>query len=136
MFEEDRPLPPRQERSIEGSGDKSSIIQQRYRVLNDTMRYVEPQQEPEAINGARKRLARDFLPPWRTEEDLPHSARILYQEAADLATIPLKTLVTATSQMERKLEIWSGKREKERRGEEAENGAGHWKGNGKETEPS
>lgn len=71
------------------------------------------------------RQPRDFCPVWRSEEDLPDIARMLYREAAERAAIPLVVLVRAAAQVERRLEVWCMQRAKERRRE---------KGKGKATE--
>lgn len=49
---------------------------------------------------------------------MPDTAREFYSQAADLAAIPLKTLVTAVTQIERRLEVWSAQIEKQRRVED------------------
>lgn len=112
--------------------EEKADVRQRYRALNDTMRTIEPKQGLNATNGIRKRLERDYLPTWRTADDLPQPAKILYQEAADMAAIPLKTLITAASQVERRLEVWSANRERGRRKEEEEEEVMDLKGKGKE----
>ncbi|ETS82533.1 hypothetical protein PFICI_04409 [Pestalotiopsis fici W106-1] len=89
-------------------------IQQGYRAINANMSFKEPQEDPPLLSGVRKRLERDFCPTWRTEQDLPDAARAFYQEAADVAAIPLKLLLMTCSQVERRLEIWSHKREMEK----------------------
>jgi hypothetical protein len=83
--------------------------------MNAAMRFIEPQVDPPTLDGVKKRLERDFCPTWRTEDKLPEAAKFFYQEAANLAAIPLKTLIMACSQVERRLEIWSAAQERERK---------------------
>ncbi|KAK9424967.1 hypothetical protein SUNI508_13288 [Seiridium unicorne] len=54
---------------------KTSIIQQRYRDMNATMKLAGPE-DPESVNGVRKRLERDFCPTWRAEDELPGQPEI------------------------------------------------------------
>ncbi|KAI1493495.1 hypothetical protein F5X96DRAFT_184320 [Biscogniauxia mediterranea] len=107
-------------------------IRRRYEVLNSSVRYLEPAQadkhphdnnneeeEDEREEGDRNnaegpaRHPRDFCPIWRTEEDLPPAAKVLYSRAADLAGIPLSNVVRCATQVERRLEVWSSGRTKE-----------------------
>ncbi|KAH6658951.1 hypothetical protein BKA67DRAFT_529141 [Truncatella angustata] len=108
----------------------TNTLKRQYQRLNETMRVLEPQPDPQPVKGnTRKRPDRDFCPTWRTEEDLPATAKALYREAADLAAIPLKSLIVAGLQVERRLEIWSAQREKQKRrtGEVAEDAKGKGK---------
>ncbi|KAH7031062.1 uncharacterized protein B0I36DRAFT_323110 [Microdochium trichocladiopsis] len=57
-----------------------------------------------------------WCPIWQTVEDLPDIARFAYKEAADLAAIPLSTLVRACGQIERRLEVVCKERWSERKG--------------------
>jgi hypothetical protein len=84
------------------------------------MKLVEPQPDPEPVDGRRKRPERDFCPVWRAESDLPDAAKVLYQDAADLIAVPLRTLLTAAVQVERRLEIWSAGKQRAKRKEEAD----------------
>ncbi|KAI1638658.1 hypothetical protein F4809DRAFT_239794 [Biscogniauxia mediterranea] len=109
-------------------------IRRRYEVLNSSVRYLEPAQadkhphdnnndeeddddEGEEGDGNNAedpaRNPRDFCPIWRTEEDLPPAAKVLYSRAADLAGIPLSNVVRCATQVERRLEVWSSGRTKE-----------------------
>jgi RNA polymerase I-specific transcription initiation factor RRN7 len=101
--------------------DMTIKIQQGYRAMNANMSFREPQENPPIVGGVRKRLERDFCPTWRTEEELPDAARVFYQEAAELAAIPLKLLLMACLQVERKLEVWSRKKQMEKGSEEIPN---------------
>lgn len=119
------PAPPTISRIFDSKSDRTlpdnrhdieemaTKIQRGYRTLNATMTFKEPQADLPMVNGVRKRLERDFCPTWRAEDDLPETARVFCQEAADLAAIPLKLLLQTCSQMERRLEVWSHKKEKE-----------------------
>lgn len=87
------------------------VAKDRYKAVRSTMRMVEPQPDP----PKGKRPERDFCPVWRTVEDLPAAAKIFYQEAANLAAIPLLTLTMTAAQVERRLEVWSSQRLREKR---------------------
>ncbi|KAK9778455.1 hypothetical protein SCAR479_04477 [Seiridium cardinale] len=96
---------------------RTSIIQQRYRDMNATMKLIRPEEDPASVNGVRKSLERDFCPTWRTEDELPAAAKAFYREAAELSAIPLSILILASAQVERRLEVWAAKHEKERQRE-------------------
>lgn len=99
---------------------------ERFRLVNKHMRVIEPKRDEEVPVASMKprRPERDFLPVWRTEDDLPDTAKVFYMEAARTAAVPLRTLINATNQVERRLELWCGKRGKERRAELSATGAG------------
>ncbi|KAI0014246.1 hypothetical protein F4779DRAFT_1336 [Xylariaceae sp. FL0662B] len=93
--------------------DNSRQIKQRFRGLNRSMVEVEPvTEDPE---DKKKKQERDFCPVWRSEEDLPDAAKTLYGRAADLAAIPLNTLIRSATQVERRLEVWCIQRAKRER---------------------
>ena len=83
------------------------------------MRVIQPKGDEELPIASMKlrRPERDFLPIWRTEDDLPSAAKVFYTEAARTAAVPLRTLINATNQVERRLAWWCDKRGKERRAE-------------------
>lgn len=82
-------------------------LRSRYAELNGSMGVVEPMPDPEdPENEKKEKQPRDFLPVWRTQEDLPDAAMALYSKAAELASIPLSTLIRGTVQVERRLELW------------------------------
>ncbi|RYO75486.1 hypothetical protein DL762_010024 [Monosporascus cannonballus] len=94
----------------------------RYRAVNRTVKVVEAapdspagKEEEEEEEDTRQRQPRDSCPVWRSEEDLPDVARLLYSEAAEMAAVPLASLVRAAAQAERRLEVWCTQRAKERR---------------------
>ncbi|RYP03709.1 hypothetical protein DL764_004970 [Monosporascus ibericus] len=81
----------------------------RYRAVNRTVKVVEAAPDSPASEeeeDARQRQPWDSCPAWRTEEDLPDVARLLYSEAAEMAAVPLASLVRAAAQAERRLEAW------------------------------
>ncbi|RYC53962.1 hypothetical protein CHU98_g12249, partial [Xylaria longipes] len=53
-----------------------------------------------------KTQPRNLCPVWRSEADLPDAAKILYGKAAELAAIPLATLILGAKQVERQVELW------------------------------
>lgn len=110
----------RPEANKESKQDDEALIKQRYDSVNSAMTFTKPQPDPEPVNGRKKRPERDFCPVWRNKDDLPDAARILYQEAGDLAAIPLQTLITAAVQVERRLEIWSAEKERAKKKEAAD----------------
>ena len=57
-----------------------------------------------------------WCPIWRTKEDLPGDARIVYEEASRLSAVPLATLIRACGQIERRLQVWYTARWRERKG--------------------
>ncbi|KAI0132773.1 hypothetical protein BJ170DRAFT_261598 [Xylariales sp. AK1849] len=112
--------PPKQLNEAPGNEDdkqwnNNAIVNERYQTINATMKLVQPQPDP----YTRKRPERDFCPVWRTEDDLTAAAKAFYQQAATLAAIPLKTLITAAFQVERQLEVWSAEKERAKRKETA-----------------
>ncbi|KAI1107043.1 hypothetical protein F4804DRAFT_258391 [Jackrogersella minutella] len=91
-------------------------IRNRYAALNESTKVVEPVPEPEDLeNQKREKQARDFCPVWRTQEDLPHAAKVLYEKAANLAAINLNTLIRGAAQVERRLEVWCTQRARRER---------------------
>lgn len=97
----------------------NASIAERFRLVNKNMRVVEPKRDEElpVASMRLRRPERDLLPVWRTEDDLPSTAKVFYTEAARTAAIPLRTLITATNQVERRLELWCDKRGRDRREE-------------------
>ncbi|KAI8946193.1 hypothetical protein F4801DRAFT_565625 [Xylaria longipes] len=53
-----------------------------------------------------KTQPRNLCPVWRSEADLPDAAKVLYGKAAELAAIPLATLILGAKQVERQVELW------------------------------
>ncbi|KAI0111983.1 hypothetical protein F4814DRAFT_376095 [Daldinia grandis] len=87
-------------------------IRSRYEALNSSMRILEP--VPISPENSNKKQSQDFCPVWRTPEELPDAAKVFYAKAADLASMPLHTLVRGATQVERQLEVWCIQRAKER----------------------
>ncbi|KAI0597446.1 hypothetical protein F4775DRAFT_593364 [Biscogniauxia sp. FL1348] len=139
------PPQPRWDSAASTTGEQ---IQRRYEVLNSSVRYLEPVQvdkqphnnnnndgnddnDDEGVgrdgNVAKDptRNPQDFCPIWRTEDDLPPAAKVLYNRAADLAGIPLSDVVRCATQVERRLEMWScGRTGEERRRRDKGKGKG------------
>ncbi|RYP91371.1 hypothetical protein DL770_002511 [Monosporascus sp. CRB-9-2] len=92
--------------AVGGDGEST----RRYRAVNGTVKVVEAAPDSPAgkedEGDARQRHPRDSCPVWRSEEDLPDVARLLYLEAAEMAAVPLVSLVRAAAQVERRLEAW------------------------------
>lgn len=78
------------------------MIVERYRAISRLTR-VEP-----VIEGVvnEEQQARNLCPVWRSEADLPDAAKALYEKAAELAAIPLRTLIRGATQVETRLEAW------------------------------
>ncbi|RYP82678.1 hypothetical protein DL769_001585 [Monosporascus sp. CRB-8-3] len=101
--------------AVGGDGEST----RRYRAVNRTVKVVEaapdsPAGEEDDDDDGRQRQPRDSCPVWRSEEDLPDVARLLYSEAAGMAAVPLVSLVRAVAQAERRLELGCTQRAKER----------------------
>ncbi|KAI1386160.1 uncharacterized protein F4822DRAFT_306999 [Hypoxylon trugodes] len=107
----------------QSNGDiESQRMKDRYEAINDTMLMVQPVPDPE--DADIKKQDRDFCPVWRTPEDLPDAAKALYSKAADLAAIPLNTLIKGAVQVERQLEVWCIQRARKARDNEKSKGKG------------
>lgn len=102
--------------------DQDKLVVERYQTVNSTMKFIEPEEPGELVDkyGRKPRSDRDYCPVWRTEDDLPEAARIFYKEAAKTAAVPLRNLINAAAQVERRLEMWCVQRERARRMEAAE----------------
>ena len=129
-------------RAADDDSDDGQAVR-RWRATGRTTRAVNPASEDEEgeedeEGGETRRLPRDFCPVWRSEDDLPETARALYREAAALAAVPTATLVRAAAQVEHRLEVWGLRRAQRGRdkgkgkGKERERGKGKGKGRGKE----
>ncbi|KAI0441774.1 hypothetical protein F4803DRAFT_551793 [Xylaria telfairii] len=75
----------------------------RYERLGRSIRSVRPVIE---TTENEKNQPRNLCPIWRSEADLPDAAKLLYQKAAELAAIPLTTLIRGVVQVERQLQLW------------------------------
>ncbi|KAI0532616.1 hypothetical protein GGR58DRAFT_489604 [Xylaria digitata] len=84
----------------ENRGDRTK---KQYEILAQSIKLVAP-----VIDSAEneKSEPRNLCPIWRREADLPDAAKVLYSKAAELAGIPLATLVRGAVQVEKQLEIW------------------------------
>ncbi|KAI1412199.1 hypothetical protein F5Y13DRAFT_163866 [Hypoxylon sp. FL1857] len=126
---------PTQENKQSHEDIENERIRNRYEALNSSSNIIEPVPDPEDLeNSARNKQARDSCPVWRTEEDLPDVARTLYSKAADLAAIPLNTLIRGATQVEKQIEIWCVQRAKQQRDKGKEKGKGKavWTGDDSE----
>ncbi|OTB00061.1 hypothetical protein M426DRAFT_324563 [Hypoxylon sp. CI-4A] len=96
--------------------EETKRIKDRYQDLHSSITTVEPvpDDEDQEIENKEKQ-DRDFLPVWRTEEDLPDAANGFYKKAASLAVIPLDTLLRGAVQVERQLEVWCAQKERRER---------------------
>ncbi|KAI0459575.1 hypothetical protein F5B21DRAFT_455322 [Xylaria acuta] len=74
-----------------------------YEQLGRTITSVRPVIE---TTGNEKTQPRNLCPIWRSEADLPDAAKVLYGKAAELAAIPLATLIRGAVQVEKQVEIW------------------------------
>ncbi|KAK7957131.1 uncharacterized protein PG986_006353 [Apiospora aurea] len=102
--------------------DHDELVVERYQTVNSTMKIIEPEQPVETFDKKGRAITseRDYCPVWRTEDDLPRTARMFYKEAAKTAAVPLRSLINAAAQVERRLEIWCVQRERARRMEAME----------------
>ncbi|KAK8128577.1 hypothetical protein PG984_009685 [Apiospora sp. TS-2023a] len=102
--------------------DLDELVVERYQTVNSTMKFIEPEQPEDLVdkNGRKTRSERDYCPVWRTEDDLPEAAKIFYKEAAKAAAVPLRNLINAAAQVERRLEMWCVQRERAKRMEAAD----------------
>ncbi|KAK6852789.1 Ubiquitin-like protein [Apiospora arundinis] len=97
--------------------DQDKLVVERYQTVNSSMKFIEPEQPEELFDrkGNKQQSERDYCPVWRTEEDLPETAKMFYREAAKTAATPLRSLINAAAQVERRLEMWCVQRERARR---------------------
>lgn len=109
LFKQERSSPiPDESRNLEG--DQDDRTKRRYERLSHLIRSVNP--VPESKEN-EKVQARNLCPIWHTEADLPDTAKALYNKAAELAAIPLSTLIQGATQVERQLEVWCIRKTKE-----------------------
>jgi RNA polymerase I-specific transcription initiation factor RRN7 len=78
-------------------------IKDNYERLSHSIRLVSPVVD---TTQDEKLQPRNLCPVWRSEEDLPEAAKVLYGKAAELASIKMITLIRAAKQVERQLELW------------------------------
>ncbi|KAI0970559.1 hypothetical protein F4678DRAFT_113099 [Xylaria arbuscula] len=90
--------------------DKSNETMKKYERLGRIIESVDPDTE---LTENEKREPRNLCPIWRREADLPDTAKVLYRKAAELAAIPLQTLIRGATHVERQLEIWCIQKTKE-----------------------
>ncbi|KAI1825914.1 hypothetical protein F4861DRAFT_530059 [Xylaria intraflava] len=83
--------------------NRNDRTKKRYERLNRSMRSVKPVMG--TTEDEKTRLG-NLCPVWRSEADLPDAAKCLYRKAAELAAIPLATLIRGATQVERQLELW------------------------------
>jgi RNA polymerase I-specific transcription initiation factor RRN7 len=97
--------------------DREELIIKQHAIVNDSMKRADPGsgQQKTPKEAERSTSAGSGCPIWKTEEDLPDVAKVFYSQAAGCAAIPLKTLIVATDQLERRLEVWNIRRRKERK---------------------
>ncbi|KAI0888684.1 uncharacterized protein GGS22DRAFT_152167 [Annulohypoxylon maeteangense] len=111
-----RPSKPNTLNQRLNTGRDGERIRNRYEALNSSLQVLEPVPDPEDLeNGNKEKQDRDFCPVWRTEEDLPDAAKVFYQKAANIAAIPLDTLMKGTAQVENRLAAWCNQRMKRER---------------------
>ncbi|KAI3338787.1 hypothetical protein F4824DRAFT_75764 [Ustulina deusta] len=103
----------------ENRGDQTK---RQYERLGRTIESVAPALES---TENEKTEPRNLCPIWRREADLPDAAKVLYRKAAELAAIPLATLIRGATQVERQLELWCIQKTKD-------NGKGKGRGNDRE----
>ncbi|KAI5926212.1 hypothetical protein F4810DRAFT_707824 [Camillea tinctor] len=132
------PAEPRVDNAAASTGEQ---IRRRYEeVLNTSVRYVEPKdkypdrrsmdndsddEDEDDEEERTEKHPRDLCPVWRTEEDLPPAAKMLYGRAADLAGLPLSLVVRCATQVERRLEVWgSSRRVREEKRKKRDKGKG------------
>jgi RNA polymerase I-specific transcription initiation factor RRN7 len=90
--------------------NRGDRIQKQYKVLGRSMKSVD------TVECMENEISqpRNLCPIWRSERDLPDAAKVLYGKAAELAGIPLATLIRGAAQVERRLELWCIQKAKEK----------------------
>ncbi|KAI3317452.1 hypothetical protein HD806DRAFT_369993 [Xylariaceae sp. AK1471] len=108
LFEQKRssPITDGSQHLEDNRGDR---IKKQYKLLGRSMKSVDPVE----VMENEKTHPRNLCPIWRSEKDLPDAAKILYRKAAELAAIPLATLIRGATQVERQLELWCIQKAKE-----------------------
>ncbi|KAI1339507.1 hypothetical protein F5Y15DRAFT_74907 [Xylariaceae sp. FL0016] len=101
---ESRPSQPSQARD-----DRDERTRRRYEALHDIIESFDS-------GTSRKEDADCSCPVWRTEEDLPEAAKAVYSQAAELAALPLSTLIQCAVQVERQLELWNDRQKSKGKG--------------------
>ncbi|KAJ2991255.1 hypothetical protein NUW58_g2576 [Xylaria curta] len=101
LFEQNRSSPVADE--LLDAESQDSRTKKRYERLCRSLRSISPVGES---TENEKTQPRNLCPIWRSEADLPDAAKVLYTKAAELAAIPLTTLIRGAAQVERQLELW------------------------------
>ncbi|KAI0549725.1 hypothetical protein F4679DRAFT_249141 [Xylaria curta] len=83
--------------------ENNDQIKQQYEQLRRATTSVKPIVE---TTENEKTQPRNLCPVWRSEADLPNAAKVLYGKVAELAAIPLATLIRGAVQVERQIELW------------------------------
>ncbi|TRX96909.1 hypothetical protein FHL15_002215 [Xylaria flabelliformis] len=83
--------------------DTNDQTKQQYEQLGRSITSVRPVVE---TTENEKTQPRNLCPVWRSEAELPDAAKVLYGKAAELAAIPLATLIRGAVQVERQIELW------------------------------
>ncbi|KAI1148815.1 hypothetical protein F4825DRAFT_464607 [Nemania diffusa] len=109
LFDQKRTWPPADEprNPEQNPGDQTK---KQYEIFSRSIRSVSPVIES---TENEKDQPRNLCPIWRSEKDLPDAAKVLYRKAAELAGIPLETLIRGATQVERQLELWCIQKRKE-----------------------
>ncbi|KAI0415443.1 hypothetical protein F5X98DRAFT_346487 [Xylaria grammica] len=120
LFEQKRSSPVTNQ-PINPEENRGDQIEKRYERLAQSIGPVVPVVESTKNEETEPR---NLCPIWRRETDLPDAAKVLYSKTAQLAAIPLATLVRGAAQVERQLELWCVQKTKA-------NGKGKGKGKAK-----
>ncbi|KAI1817500.1 hypothetical protein GGS20DRAFT_532466 [Poronia punctata] len=129
LFETTRSSPKASE-SDETGGSIADRIMKQYEMLGVWTKSVSPVVDS---SDDEKIQPRNLCPVWRFEADLPDAAKALYKRAAELAGIPLITLIRGAMQVERQIELWCIQ-EMKRKGKPKDGGRWREKRKGKEIE--
>lgn len=98
---------------VEQAAEQQDVhLAQQYKDLYGGMASATISQGPSDISGEEG----VWCPIWRTRNDLPEDARIMFEEASRLSAVPLPTLIRASGQIERRLQVWCIERWRERKG--------------------
>ncbi|KAI0520789.1 hypothetical protein F5B22DRAFT_598378 [Xylaria bambusicola] len=89
-----------QSEDLKSQGDQ---IKEKYDKLSEAIEVVDATTD---FSENVKTEPRNLCPIWRREVDLPDAAKVLYSKAAELAAIPLATLIRGSMQVERQIELW------------------------------
>ena len=114
-----------QTRDIKGQDDRTKENYEKFSRIIEAVDPISDSSEDE------KTGPRNLCPVWRKEADLPCHAKVFYSKAAELAAIPLMTLIRGVTQVERQIELWcieQARNKRKGKGKGSELESDEWKG--------